>query len=58
MLRAVRRDLRSVYADHYRILGAPSTGEPLKVLETLDERGHDSAFFLVDQWILIKPSGC
>ncbi|UKY47786.1 FAD-dependent oxidoreductase [Streptomyces inhibens] len=49
VLRAVRRDLRSVYADRYRILGASSAGEALKVLDTLDERGHDPALFLVDQ---------
>ncbi|MGW9431878.1 FAD-dependent oxidoreductase [Streptomyces decoyicus] len=49
VLRAVRRDLRSVYADRYRILGASSAMEALKVLDTLDERGHDPALFLVDQ---------
>ncbi|QRX95799.1 FAD-dependent oxidoreductase [Streptomyces noursei] len=49
VLRAVRRDLRGAYADRYRILGASSAGEALKVLDTLDERGHDPALFLVDQ---------
>ncbi|MEU2737290.1 FAD-dependent oxidoreductase [Streptomyces sp. NPDC007095] len=49
VLRAVRRDLRSVYADRYRILGASSAGEALKVLDSLEERGHDPALFLVDQ---------
>ncbi|MEU8693786.1 FAD-dependent oxidoreductase [Streptomyces sp. NPDC048665] len=49
VLRAVRRDLRSGYADRYRILGASSAGEALKVLDSLEERGHDPALFLVDQ---------
>ncbi len=49
VLRAVRRDLRGAYADRYRVLGASSAGEALKVLDTLDERGHDPALFLVDQ---------
>ncbi|MDH6574752.1 FAD-dependent oxidoreductase [Kitasatospora sp. MAP5-34] len=49
VLRAVRRDLRSVYADRYRVLGASSAAEALTVLDTLDERGHDPALFLVDQ---------
>ena len=49
VLRAVRRDLRSVYADRYRVLGAASAAEALNVLDTLEERGHDPALFLVDQ---------
>ncbi|WP_372404697.1 FAD-dependent oxidoreductase [Streptomyces luteireticuli] len=49
VLRAVRRDLRDAYADRYRILGASSAAEALRVLDTLEERGHDPALFLVDQ---------
>ncbi|WP_449062748.1 FAD-dependent oxidoreductase [Planomonospora algeriensis] len=49
VLRAVRRDLRSVYSDRYRVLGAPSAREALEILDTLEERGHDMALFLVDQ---------
>ncbi|MFE7302722.1 FAD-dependent oxidoreductase [Streptomyces sp. NPDC057579] len=49
VLRAVRRDLRTAYADRYRVLGAASADEALRVLDALDERGHDPALFLVDQ---------
>ncbi|MFE2552819.1 FAD-dependent oxidoreductase [Streptomyces sp. NPDC059355] len=49
VLRAVRRDLRSAYGDRYRVLGASSAADALKILDSLDERGHDPALFLVDQ---------
>ncbi|GAA2752393.1 FAD-dependent oxidoreductase [Kitasatospora cinereorecta] len=49
VLRAVRRDLRTNYADRYRVLGASSASEALGVLDTLEQRGHDPALFLVDQ---------
>ncbi|MFJ9845913.1 FAD-dependent oxidoreductase [Kitasatospora sp. NPDC101155] len=49
VLRAVRRDLRSAYAEDYRVLSASSAAEALSVLDTLDERSQDPALFLVDQ---------
>lgn len=49
VLRAVRRDLRSAYGDRYRVLGASSAADAFKILDSLDERGHDPALFLVDQ---------
>ena len=49
VLRAVRRDLRTAYGDRYRILGASSAEDALKILDAMDERGHDPALFLVDQ---------
>ncbi|WP_415947762.1 FAD-dependent oxidoreductase [Streptomyces sp. KLOTTS4A1] len=49
VLRAVRRDLRSAYGSRYRVLGASSAADALKILDSLDERGHDPALFLVDQ---------
>ncbi|QES51083.1 fused response regulator/thioredoxin-disulfide reductase [Streptomyces venezuelae] len=49
VLRAVRRDLRTAYGDRYRVLGASSAADALKILDSLDERGHDPALFLVDQ---------
>ena len=49
VLRAVRRDLRANYGDRYRVLGAASADEAFKVLDVLEERGQDTALFLVDQ---------
>lgn len=49
VLRAVRRDLRGAYGDRYRVLGASSAADALKILDSLDARGHDPALFLVDQ---------
>ncbi|GGK63433.1 fused response regulator/thioredoxin-disulfide reductase [Sphaerisporangium melleum] len=49
VLRAVRRDLRSAYGSRYRVLGASSVADAYKILDALDERGHDPALFLVDQ---------
>jgi thioredoxin reductase (NADPH) len=49
VLRAVRRDLRSNYADRYRILAASSAGEALGILDSLADRGQETALFLVDQ---------
>ncbi|MFF4042400.1 MULTISPECIES: FAD-dependent oxidoreductase [unclassified Streptomyces] len=49
VLRAVRRDLRAAYGDRYRVLGASSAVDALKILDSLDQRGHDPALFLVDQ---------
>ncbi|MFI8461620.1 FAD-dependent oxidoreductase [Kitasatospora sp. NPDC085464] len=48
VLRAVRRDLRSAYADRYRVLSAASAADALSVLDALDERAQDPALFLVD----------
>ncbi|WP_308250028.1 FAD-dependent oxidoreductase [Sphaerisporangium fuscum] len=49
VLRAVRRDLRTVYSGSYRVLGASSGKEALGILDALDRRGEDPALFLVDQ---------
>ena len=49
VLRAVRRDLRAHYSQRYRVLGATSAGEALGVLDVLEDRGQDTALFLVDQ---------
>lgn len=34
VLRAVRRDLRSAYGDRYRVLGASSAADALKILDS------------------------
>ncbi|MFC1430149.1 FAD-dependent oxidoreductase [Streptacidiphilus sp. N1-3] len=49
VLRAVRRDLRTAYADRYAILTVHSSKEGMKVLDTLAERRQELALFLVDQ---------
>ena len=49
VLRAVERDLRSRYADDYRIIGAGSGAEALEVVRELTQRGDAVALFLVDQ---------
>ncbi len=46
---AVRRDLRSRYAEDYRIVSAGSGREALEALEELKTRGDTVALFLVDQ---------
>ena len=46
---AVRRDLRSRYAQDYRIVSAESGAEALEALEQLKARGDTVALFLVDQ---------
>src|SRR5277367_2946655 len=49
VLRAVERDLRSRYADRYRILRAESATEGLKTLHQLHERNDVVALLLADQ---------
>ena len=49
VLRAVERDLRSRYADEYRIIGAGSGADALEVVRELTQRGDAVALFLVDQ---------
>src|ERR1041385_3651231 len=49
VLRAIRRDLRTRYADRFRILGASSGEEALTVLDALEQRDQDPALFIVDQ---------
>lgn len=49
VLRAVQRDLRSRYADRYRILPADSGNAALETLTELRKRNEPVALFLVDQ---------
>src|SRR6266852_3832986 len=49
VLRAVERDLRSRYADRYRILRAGSATEGLETLKRLHERNEVVALLLADQ---------
>lgn len=49
VLAAVRADLRSRYAEHYRIVGADSGAVACSTVEQLALRGDDVALFLVDQ---------
>jgi len=48
VLRAVERDLRSHYAEKYRILSANSGQAALDLIEKLQQRGETLALFLVD----------
>ncbi|MBW3662416.1 MAG: FAD-dependent oxidoreductase [Actinobacteria bacterium] len=49
VLAAVRADLRSRYADGYRIVAAGSGETALEAVEELTRRGEDVALFVVDQ---------
>lgn len=49
VLRAVERDLRSRYADDYRVIGAGSGADALEVVRELTQRDDPVALFLVDQ---------
>jgi thioredoxin reductase (NADPH) len=49
VLRAVERDLRSRYAEHYRIVRANSGTSGLQALQSLRKRNEPVALFLVDQ---------
>jgi len=49
VLRAVERDLRSRYAERYRILRADSGAAALEALKALKKRGDPVALLLVDQ---------
>ena len=48
VLRAVERDLRKRYGQHYRILSAPSGQAALDLLKRIDQRSEPLALFLVD----------
>ena len=49
VLRAVERDLRTKYADRYRVMRADSGQSALQTLETLKKRNEAVALLLVDQ---------
>jgi thioredoxin reductase (NADPH) len=49
VLRAVERDLRHRYAEHYRVLRADSGAAALEALKGLKKRGDSVALLLVDQ---------
>jgi len=49
VLRAIERDLRTRYADRYRIVRADSGKTALEALAELDKRGDTVALFVVDQ---------
>jgi thioredoxin reductase (NADPH) len=49
VLRAVERDLRTRYADRYRVVRADSGQSALQTLETLKKRNEAVALLLVDQ---------
>lgn len=49
VLRAVVRDLREKYAEHYRIIRAESGAEALEVLKELKRKSLSVALMLVDQ---------
>jgi thioredoxin reductase (NADPH) len=49
VLRAVERDLRTRYADDYRVIGAGSAADALEVVRELTQRDEPVALFLVDQ---------
>ena len=49
VLRAIERDLRSAYGEHYRVLRASSGEAALDILRQLEMRGETVALFLVDQ---------
>ena len=49
VLRAVERDLRRRYAEHYRVLRADSGAAALEALKGLKRRGDSVALLLVDQ---------
>ncbi len=49
VLRAVERDLRRQYAEHYRVMRAQSGGEALDLLRQLQLRNEPVALMLVDQ---------
>jgi thioredoxin reductase (NADPH) len=49
VLRAVERDLRTRYADDYRVIGAGSAADALEVVRELTQRDDPVALFLVDQ---------
>ncbi len=49
VLRAISRDLRNQYREHYRILSTSSVAEALASLTELQNKGEEIALFLSDQ---------
>ncbi len=49
VLASVQRDLRSRYAETYRVMAAPGGPQGLSIVEELKRRGDNVALFLVDQ---------
>jgi thioredoxin reductase (NADPH) len=49
VLRAIERDLRSHYSEHYRVMRANSPGAALNTLRELKARNNPVALLLVDQ---------
>lgn len=49
VLRAIQRDVRQRYAEHYRVLAAPSGQVGLETLQELKARGESVALLLADQ---------
>ncbi len=49
VLAAVRRDLRTRYAESYQIVAAPSGREALEAVREIDDGGRTIAAFVVDQ---------
>lgn len=49
VLRAIRRDLRKKYGEHFRIISAESANEVLELLPQLKAKGESVALFLSDQ---------
>ena len=49
VLASVQRDLRSRYAETYRVMAAPGGPAALSIVEELKRRGDDLALLLVDQ---------
>src|SRR5579872_6238785 len=49
VLRAIERDLRRRYGEHYRVLRAESGGAAMELLEQLKLRGDPVALLLADQ---------
>jgi thioredoxin reductase (NADPH) len=49
VLRAIERDLRSRYSEHYRVMRANSGGAALKTLRELQARNNPVALLLADQ---------
>jgi thioredoxin reductase (NADPH) len=49
VVRAVARDLRQAYGEHYRIVRSESPTEALDALTTLKQQNGQVALFVIDQ---------
>lgn len=49
VLRALKRDLRSAYKDHYRIVSTDSAAQALEALESFKKQGEEVALLISDQ---------